>query len=365
MPYQGSAQIAPSKRILDFKIKNEQEVRDMVSAAADVCRARYATISILNDQHQYNFYNRGFDEDTIHKNHSVPHSLQQGNDVVIIENLESISYLPNRALGNAYPKINFYAGIPLHNERLEVIGYLCVYNDKSIKLTDVQRTLLITLSKQLVTLFESGQVLSSMETQFSDTDHPYIRRESLFNSTRMVTLLLDKNFSVMACHPLLATLIYDNLQRKIQVGDDIRDYIGELTMSDFLKNFDRALGGQSISLQTKSGICWGGVNSFCHFSPAYNTNGELIGVSYHALPLSSDHNNDPISRGSDSRLQWINDLQLHRFRGPLSSILGITQIWKELNKIPSNDEIDMIIQAATKLDREIQRVLLDFCKQDR
>ena len=362
MPDQGSIEVAPSKRILDFKFQNEQDVRDVVAAAAAVCGAQFSTISVVHDQHQYYFYNQGFATNSVNRDHSICSKVQQGDNLVVIENLESVPNIPAKPLGNSYPKIHFYAGLPLRSDTHEVLGYLCVYHDKAIKLTDVQRSLLITLSRQLVNLFEEGKILSKIDTKLMDVEREYIRRESVFNSAHMVTLLLDKSFSVVECHPLLSKLIYQNLQREIKVGDDIRAYLGDATRSDFLNNFKRALDGQSISVQTSSGICWGGLNSFCHFSPAYDNQGELIGVYYHALPIVPEHTNDPIEKRDDRQLQWINDLQSHRFRGPLSSILGITQIWKELGNTPSSEEIDMILQAANKLDREIQRVLFDFSK---
>lgn len=357
MPHPESIDLASSTQIFDFKFNNEQDVQDVVAAAADICAARFSSISILKDQYQYNFYSRGFHTDIIHKDFSICAALQQEDDLVIIENLQNIKQVPNRSLGDSFPEICFYAGLPFRNENLELIGYLCVYHDKPLKISAVQRSLLIALVQQLPKLFSPEKEALHIEDKPIDVKQQYIRREPLFNSSQMVTLLLDKNFAVLECHPLLAELIYKNLQRLIKIGDDIRDFVGDLTKSDFTKNFNRALDGQNISVHTMSGLCWGGLSSFCHFSPAYDSEGELIGVYFHALPIFPEPKYDPDLDRKDRDLQWINDLQSHRFRGPLASILGITQIWKELGNPPSKEEVEMIIQAAKKLDREIQNVL--------
>ncbi|PVH25323.1 GAF domain-containing protein [Sphingobacterium corticibacter] len=362
MPNQLPLSVAPSPNSQLFNLVNEQELRDIVNAASTVFAANFSTIALLDEQYQYNFYNHGFEVNAIPIDDSVLHRLQQGSDLVIIENVNTITHLCDLSLGSACSQIQFYAGIPLQNKKRQVLGYLCVYHDKPIKVTNTKRLLLTTLAAQLTDLLNHSDIIASIDDKLTQWDERLIRRESLFNSTKIVTLLLDKNFTVLKCHPLLTKLICDNLNRDIRVGDDIREYIGDLTIDDFVKNFYRALEGQSISVQSKSGICWGGLNSYSHFTPAYDLDGELVGVSYHALPIFPENTDESIKQKDDQQLQWINDLQSHRFRGPLSSILGITQIWKELGSTPLDAEIDMIIQAANKLDREIQSALFNLGK---
>ncbi len=364
MPDQESINFAPPLPMLTFPASIEQAVRDVITAATDVCSTKFATLAFLDGKHQYNIYSHGFELNRIPIQDSIIYRLKQGSDLVIVEDLALTQQFCNLSLGNVCPQIQFYAGIPLQNKRKEVLGYLCIYHDKPTKITDVQRLLLRTLASQIVLLIEDKDAIPSVDGKYNHWDDHLIRRESLFNRTKMVTLLLGKNFSVLKCHPYLSKLISENLHREIQIGDDIRDYLGDSTMPEFINNYNRALAGQSISVQTKSGICWGGVNSYCHFSPAYNVEGDLVGVSYHAMPIFPENMEENISEQSDQQLQWLNDLQSHRFRGPLSSILGITQIWKELGSTPRNEEIDMIIQAANKLDREIQSVLFNLAKND-
>ncbi len=362
MPERLPKEAVPAQPQLSVDIANNQEIRDAIAAAAKVCGARFATIAQLREGHQYNYCSYGFELDRIDQADSLLYRLQQGSDLVVCEDVLNLPLLSPILMGNESLRILFYVGVPLYCENGNFLAFLCIYHDAPNKISSIQLELLKTVVKKLSSLVENNTIDLNTGLSLDDPEAEVIRREKLFDGKTVVTLLLDKNFRVVTCHPYLSQLICENLQLEIKAGDDIRDYLGPQTKSNFIENYYKALDGKSISLEIKYGICWGGVQSYCHFSPAYDLSGKLIGVSYHALPILPENTENHISLRDRKRIQWINDLQSHRFRGPVSSILGITQIWKELGSAPQQQEINMIIEAANKLDREIQSALLELSK---
>ncbi|MBN8694676.1 MAG: PAS domain S-box protein [Bacteroidetes bacterium] len=113
-----------------------------------------------------------------------------------------------------------------------------------------------------------------------------IKLKSILDSTQENIVLLSNDYKIL-CYNKTAEITFKSIQNKsICEGDDFRNYVIDENKAEFLKGFETAKSGQHIVIE-RPGAKGAGDSWFEHkFSPAYDNNGQLIGVTLVSLNIT-------------------------------------------------------------------------------
>ena len=118
----------------------------------------------------------------------------------------------------------------------------------------------------------------------------------------------------------------------------------------------RALNGETYSIPYESHMCGNNRYSEISFNPICDEDNNIVGVSC----FSRDVTNDRLQRieleRKNALLEELAGLQSHQVRGPVASILGMTQLLDVENAGANSEIIKGIVEAAHKLDEVIKEI---------
>lgn len=113
-----------------------------------------------------------------------------------------------------------------------------------------------------------------------------IKLMSVLNTTADSVFFLSKDYKVLLMNDVAGERIRLLLKKDISIGDDFREYIFPGGEADFIANFERALAGEKYVHEYHFNV-FGQLTWFkSTFSPVYNSDGTLFGVSVFASNIN-------------------------------------------------------------------------------
>lgn len=152
-------------RILDTA--PEEGFDDVVQLASAICEAPVALVSFVGSDRQWFKARTGFASPETDLDRSVcAHALVEP-DLLVIEDLEQDHRTRANPLVADGPRIRFYAGAPLRTREGDVLGSLCVIDDRPRAggLTEAQAKSLRALARQVISLLELRRSLALQQAE--------------------------------------------------------------------------------------------------------------------------------------------------------------------------------------------------------
>jgi signal transduction histidine kinase len=142
---------------------------DVVRLASIVCETPVALVSFVSFDRQWFKARVGFDACETPLNQSVCAHVVAQRELLVIPDLTLDPRTRENALVTGGPNIRFYAGAPLVAPDDEVLGALCVIDDKVRPkgLSDTQAEALAMLARQVMTQMELRRINKSVESDLS------------------------------------------------------------------------------------------------------------------------------------------------------------------------------------------------------
>ena len=136
----------------------EQEFDDIVELASILCGTKIALISFVDSDRQWFKSAKGLEvKETSREISFCSHAIEDKKNPFIVENTRIDKRFSNNPLVTGYPKIQFYAGIPLVDKNNHAVGTLCVIDDQSKKISQEQIDGLQILARNVLRLLELRQ----------------------------------------------------------------------------------------------------------------------------------------------------------------------------------------------------------------
>jgi len=133
----------------------EQELDDITELASFICDTPISLISLVDKDRQWFKSRVGLDAEQTHRSESFcAHILANNQTLIVQDTLEDERFAEN-PLVSGDPGIRFYAGAPLVAPNGHILGSLCVIDTKPRSLSARQVNALESLSRQVMTVFES------------------------------------------------------------------------------------------------------------------------------------------------------------------------------------------------------------------
>lgn len=187
-----------------FDTESEKEFDDIASLASTICQAPIALITFIDEKRQSFKSHHGTDmTDNQRELSFCTHAIASSDDIMIVPDATQDTRFTHNPAVTGSAKITFYAGVPLINEDGYALGTLCVFDQQTHSLSQIQVNALKTLAKQVVDKLELRRKIKVLEKT----------NQELLNSN-----VLIQKFASMAAHdiknPLSSILLSSEALRK-------------------------------------------------------------------------------------------------------------------------------------------------------
>jgi PAS domain S-box-containing protein len=133
----------------------EKEYDTITSLAAAICDTPISLVSIVTDTRQFFKSHHGLDATEAPIDQSFcAHAIKTPDALFVVEDARKDERFKNNPLVTGKPGIVFYAGIPLISREDNVLGTLCIMDNKPRKLEQYHFSALESLAHQIIQLFE-------------------------------------------------------------------------------------------------------------------------------------------------------------------------------------------------------------------
>ncbi|WP_161597072.1 GAF domain-containing protein [Dyadobacter flavalbus] len=358
MPLRELERLQAVHRFLHLQINKEVEINNIVKLAAEICGTPTALVTLLDDQTQYIRFKFGFDKDeTSQKDAFCSHTIQQPELMIVPDALMDPRFVDN-PLVTSDPNIRFYAGAPLTTQDGHSLGSLCVIDQKPKELTEIQKSMLTILSKQVIQTLEFQMSIQILKEQFITAKNAEIKLRSFFESSNSCHLLFGKNMEVMAYNQTANTFFNKYFGISLSEGMCIKAYLHELHRESFLENFEYALSGKAVKSEKELAYADKTIYWYMTYEPAFAENSEVIGVSFNASDITERIKQEQLVIMQNKSLKEIAFIHSHELRRPVSSIMALMEIIKEEDYYTADKmELVMLDKAVEELDTKIREIV--------
>ena len=356
MPYDEAGRLEAVNKFLQLNITRAEELTEIAIYAAEICGTATAFITLMDEETQHILYCIGADLKQISRENSICNYTILQDDVLVIPDTALDPRFVNHPARLDF-NIQFYAGTSLKTQDGYNLGTLCVVDHQPKTLSDIQQKMLAVLSRQVVHILDFEMSMGQLKEQYLEAKKSEIKLSSFFESSVSCHLLVSRDLKVLAFNKTLADIIRDTLGVEMYIGNDVNEYIDGLFMPEFLINFMEALSGkhiinESAMIRDNKKIWWN-----YDYVPAYDAEGEIIGVSYNAINISAVKFQQEESIAKDASLKAIAYIQAHEIRRPVSSIMGLMNIFKADDYTASKEDMMVMERAVLELDEKIRQIV--------
>jgi len=358
MPHTELNRLKAVDKYLKLQISRESELAEIARYAAEICNTPMAFITLLAADKQHMLFSIGSDIKQTHREDSFCNYTIMQDDVLVIPDTGK----DERFVNNPYrdkdgANMQFYAGAPLVTKDGYKLGSLCVSGHEPMGLSDSQQKMLAVLSRQVIHILDFDVSLGMLNEQYLEAKKSEIKLSSFFESSVSCHLLISEDLEVLAFNKTLSDIMRINHRLEMRIGNSVIDYIDDVFFPEFLTNFKKALAGQHIQnerpmIAGKKKTWWN-----YNYAPAFDADGKIIGVSYNAINISDLKLKEQQSIAKDESLKAIAFIQSHEIRRPVSSIIGLMNIFKASDYQSTREELMMLERAVLELDEKIRLIV--------
>ncbi|QCR23573.1 PAS domain-containing protein [Pontibacter sp. SGAir0037] len=138
----------------------EQELDELAEIASAICDTPISLMSFIDDRRQWFKAKKGINiAETPRQDAFCQHALHNPKEVLVVVDPLNDDRFKNNPLVLGSPYIRFYAGAPLETPTGNVLGTLCVIDDKPREISENQKKALKLLAKKAIDYLEFRKIL--------------------------------------------------------------------------------------------------------------------------------------------------------------------------------------------------------------
>lgn len=148
------------KRYKILDTSSEQELDDLVEIASAICDTPISLITFIDDKRQWFKAKKGVDVQEVPRELSFcQHTFHDPKKVLVVDDPLHDERFRNNPLVCGEPHIRFYAGAPLETPNGNVLGTLCVIDNKAHHISEDQKKALKLLAKKVMDYLATRSIL--------------------------------------------------------------------------------------------------------------------------------------------------------------------------------------------------------------
>jgi PAS domain S-box-containing protein len=357
MPHREFNRQLAVNKFLNQSFGKEQELQEVVEIACRICGTSSALLTLVDHNTQHIIFKTNFKLNSTDRGDAFCNYIVETRQPLLIRDTLLDHRFANNPLVIGDPYIRFYAGIPLESSDGHTLGSLCVIDGTPGQLSEDQLDILKVLAKQAVHLMNFDTGMQIIKNLTIDAKKSEIELRSFFESSIDHHLLLGKNFEVLAFNKSYESHVKNTYGLQMERGSNMIQYIKAAHLHDFYKDYNRALNGTAVfderNLQQEDGDSW----RIVKFEPAFDVDGEIIGVSVNVSDVNTRVQNEQIVKLQNLQLQEIAMMQSHELRRPVASILGLMSLFKASDYKAEKEDLQMLERAVAELDLKIRDIV--------
>jgi signal transduction histidine kinase len=229
--------------LLDF---DSEEFQEIVNLASEICETPISMISFIETDYQHFLAKKGIEVNQTSRDEAFCAHAILNDQLLEVEDAALDNRFFDNPLVTDNPNIRFYAGNPLIDRDGYKLGTLCVIDNKPRKLNQFQRKSLLSLSKQIIKLFELKVALDDVNSLKSELETKNKQLENTIDQHNKILSILahDVKSPLNTIYTLLSmdeSELNNNFNFKEQVMDKIQ-YLNSMIKnildwtSSFFKN---------------------------------------------------------------------------------------------------------------------------------
>lgn len=353
------------KRFENIDFESDVELKEIVDMVSRICKTPVALITLVDEDTQWLKVRKGTEVKRMPKDMSFcAHAIDHDSVMVVPDASLDDRFVNNPIVANE-PNIRFYAGAPLITNDGYRLGTLCVLDVKPHKISRNQLQMIKMLSKQAINIMElrvSYELLAHNHKKIGKQkliiNNAKTRLRSFFESSANFHILLGKNGEVIDFNKTAYNFIDRIHHKKLKTGSRFIDFLAEEFKDIFIKRYAIALTGERAREEGYTdygshGVIWWEAL----FEPALDTANNIIGISYIIRNVTERKLKEQKIIDQNTSLLRIAHIQAHDFRAPLTSIMGLMNLIKEVDYDAPKEYFQMLEQAVQNLDVIIHRVI--------
>lgn len=357
MPLRELERIKAVNRFLRLEISKDAELQEIVELSARICGTRAALITFLDGETQNVIFKTGIQLENGPRAEAFCDHVVRREAFFQVENALLDDRFVTNPLVTGSPNIRFYAGAPLTTQDGLNLGSLCVIDTDEHRLSDIQRQMLIALSKQVIQLLEFDMSLQVLRSQYVSAKQAEIELRAFFESTIDHHLLLGRNFEVLAFNRAWENHVYIRYGKHLTRGKSMSGFIHPDNLEKFYHDYLHALKGTAIyderDLGTDGQEAW----RIVKFEPAFDADGVVIGVAVNTTDVNRRVKQESIVQEQHRSLEQIAFMQAHELRRPVATILGLMDLIKANDYQQIETELSYLEKTVEELDAKIKLVI--------
>jgi PAS domain S-box-containing protein len=325
MPQKELSRLEAVNRFLKIQINKQEEFDEISKLAADICGTPNALITLISEDTEFVLEDNTFKYSS-GRDQSFCHYVLESEQVMVVPDARLDARLKYYPAVTRNAGIRFYAGAPLTTHDGHRLGSLCVIDQKPGALTELQQEMLENLAGQVIQLLEFENNLHSLKQQYLEAKQRELKMRSFFESTATSHLLLDRNYNILAFNRAVTLFIKQAYGVDMKEGMNVKQFIHEAYMADFIENCGRALNGESIRRERLLDFAGHSVWCMLTYDPARDADGQIIGISYNSTDITKRMLQQQAAMSQQLQLNHIAYMQSHEFRRPVATIKGLIDL---------------------------------------
>lgn len=337
-------------RLLGLDFSKEKELQEMLELLAEICLASASIVSLRGQDISSLTFSQGSGPLSPSAALLICGNVMEANRLLVEE---ACSYPLHPAKG----EIAAYAGIPLSTAEGDHWGVLLVYDSRFRFFTAFQQQMLKMLASQISHLLEFEFALKLLKAQYEHSVSSANQLLTYFHSSSSCHLLLDPELRVIAYNKAFAALLQLNHQVTLEEGMSVINYVHPDFLSSFIASFNRAFAGEVVKSQRELKYEHGRIFWDMTYQPAFNSSGEIIGVTFNATDITQRMNDKKRLALQKEAIFHINYIQGHALLGPIERInLQMQELGKYagLEDVP---EVEFLTRTAAELIEKKEIIL--------
>ncbi len=202
-----------------------------------------------------------------------------------------------------------------------------------------------------VVLYRNITTQKIMQNKLRDSER---KLRAILNNTTDSNVLISPTYTVLSFNKVAADGVRLFMNKALQEGASMFNYILEGTREDFINNFQQAVKGEIVSIEkelffSETFSIWFAFN----YVPVYENN-ELIGISFNSTNIDTRKKAELRVKEQNNDLMSIAWLQSHEVRKPVANILGLVDLLKDET---NSEYLQYLQQSAEELDRIVREIV--------
>jgi PAS domain S-box-containing protein len=176
---------------------------------------------------------------------------------------------------------------------------------------------------------------------------------SFFDSSSAIHLLIDTSLRLIDFNRAAFNFMEKYHKIRIQAGSLVTGFLHRNHIESFKRNYKRAIKGIPIRTQQELSYDGKGITWFITYEPAWDCEGKIIGISFNAVDITEKLANERKIVSQHRCLQEIAYIQSHKFRRPVSNIIGLMKLFTASGSKCTKAVFDMLQRSVNELETEM------------